>query len=113
MLITDSMCGSWMGEGEVELGGLAVTLKDGQARLKGEGSLAGSILRFNEGLRNVAGLTKMPLPQLVKATSWNQAQSLGLNGLGKLEPGFCADIVIVDEDFSVWKTLVDGEQRGE
>ena len=112
IMITDSMCGSWIGEGEVQLGGLPVIVKDGQARLKEGGALAGSVLLYNEGLRNVAELTDIPLSQLVKATSWNQAQSLGLEGVGKLEPGFCADIVILDRDFSVWKTLVDGEVRG-
>lgn len=111
MLITDSMCGSWIGDGEVQLGGLPVIIADGQARLKEGGVLAGSVLRFNEGLRHVAALGVVPLPELVKATSWNQAQSLGLEGIGKIEPGFCADIVILNEDFSVWKTLVDGQQR--
>lgn len=111
IMITDSMCGSWIGEGEVQLGGLPVIVKDGEARLKDGGALAGSVLLYNEGLGNVAKLTGMPLHQLVKATSWNQAESLGLEGVGKLEPGFCADIAILDKDFSVWKTLVDGEEK--
>jgi len=111
MLITDSMSGSWISEGEVQLGGMPVIVRGGQARLKEGGSLAGSVLRYNEGLRNIAELTRMPLSQLVKATSWNQAQSLGLMGVGKLEPGFCADMAILNKNFSVWKTLVDGEER--
>lgn len=111
IMITDSMCGSWIGEGEVQLGGLPVIVKDGQARLKEGGALAGSVLLYNEGLRNVASLTDIPLAQLVKATSWNQAESLGLEGVGKLEPGFCADIAILDKEFNVWKTLVDGVER--
>lgn len=111
MMITDSMAASWIGEGETSLGGLAVVVRDGAARLKEGGALAGSALRFNEGVRNVAKLIPLPLDQLVKATSWNQARSLGLDGLGKLEPGYFADIVLLDPDFSVWKTLVNGEVR--
>ncbi len=111
MLITDSMAASWIGEGEVMLGGLAVLVKDGKAVLKEGGALAGSALLYNEGVRNVAEITGIPLSQLVKATSWNQARSLGMEGYGKLEPGFIADIVILDPDFSVWKTLVGGEPR--
>ncbi len=111
IMITDSMCGSWIGEGEVQLGGLDVIVKDNTARLKEGGALAGSVLLYNEGVANIARLTDLPLHQIVKATSWNQAQSLGLEGMGKLEPGFCADIAILDKDFSVWKTLVDGEVR--
>ena len=112
VMITDSMCGSWIGEGEVQLGGLDVIVKNNEARLKDGGALAGSILVYNEGVANIAKFTSLPLHQIVKATSWNQAQSLGLAGVGKLEPGFCADIAILDKDFSVWKTLVDGEERG-
>ncbi|MEI7911658.1 MAG: N-acetylglucosamine-6-phosphate deacetylase [Verrucomicrobiota bacterium] len=111
MLITDSMAASWIGAGETSLGGLAVVVKDGAARLKDGGALAGSALRFNEGLRNIASLIPLPLHQLVKTTSWNQARSLGLPGVGKLEPGFQADIVILNPDFSVWKTLIDGAER--
>lgn len=111
IMITDSMAASWIGEGEVMLGGLAVIVKDGKAVLKDGGALAGSALLYNEGVRNVAEITGLPLHQIVKATSWNQAQSLGLEGFGKLEPGFFADIAILNDDFSVWQTLVGGEVR--
>ncbi|MGB0991142.1 MAG: N-acetylglucosamine-6-phosphate deacetylase [Akkermansiaceae bacterium] len=112
LMITDSVCASWIGEGECQLGGLDVVVKDNVARLKEGGALAGSTLRYNEGIANVSRLTELPLHQIIKATSWNQAQSLGLNGIGKLEAGFCADIAILDKEFNVWKTLVDGEVRG-
>jgi N-acetylglucosamine-6-phosphate deacetylase len=108
MLITDSTAASWIGEGEVDLGGLACIVKDGRAVLKEGGALAGSALLYNEGVRNVARLTGMPLDQLVKATSWNQARSLGLEGFGKLEAGYHADLVVLDEDFQVLQTFVGG-----
>ena len=111
MMITDSMAASWIGQGETSLGGLPVVVKDGAARLKDGGALAGSALLFNEGVRLIADLIPLPLHQLVKATSWNQARSLGLPDLGKLEPGYFADIVLLDADFSVWKTLVNGTER--
>lgn len=109
MMITDSMAGSWIGEGEVKLGGLDVVVKDGAARLKEGGALAGSVLRFNEGLRILATTTGLPLSRLVAATSWNQARSLGLADFGKLESGFHADLVILNDDLSVWRTLVGGK----
>ena len=109
MLITDSMAASWIGEGEVQLGGLAVTVKNGVARLKEGGALAGSALLYSEGLKIAAQISGLPLHQIVKATSWNQAQSLGLEGFGKLEAGYHADIVLLNENFSVWQTFVAGE----
>lgn len=111
MLITDSIAASWIGEGEVQLGGLDVIVKKGAARLMKNGELAGSTLRFNEALKKASAITGLPLSQLVKTTSWNQAQSLGLTGLGKIETGFAADLVLLNDDFSVWKTFVDGMIR--
>jgi N-acetylglucosamine-6-phosphate deacetylase len=111
IMITDSMAASWIDEGEVMLGGLAVLVKDGKAVLKEGGALAGSALRYNDGVRNVAEITGLPLHQIVKATSWNQAQSIGLEGFGKIEAGFFADLVILNNDFSVWKTYVGGKVK--
>lgn len=111
MLITDSTAASWLGDGETTLGGLPVTVKGHIARLKVNGALAGSTLRYNEGVRNVAEITGLPLHQIVSATSWNQARSLGLENFGKLAPGFHADIVLMENDFSVWKTFVGGVER--
>jgi N-acetylglucosamine-6-phosphate deacetylase len=111
MLITDSTAASWLGDGETTLGGLPVLVKSGVARLAGNGALAGSTLRYNEGVKNLTEITGLPLHQLVKATSWNQAQSLGLEHFGKLESGYHADIVLMDRDFSIWKTFVGGEEQ--
>lgn len=113
LLVTDSMAGAWLGDGECQLGGLDVELRGGIARLKSNGALAGSTLRFHDGLRHAFAHAGLPLHQLVKATSWNQARSLGLKDLGKLEPGFHADLVLLDDTFTVWKTYVAGEPRFE
>ena len=113
LLITDAMRAAGMPDGESSLGGLAVIVKDGAARLASNGALAGSTLQICDALRNVYEITGLPLEQLVRTTSLNQAQSLGLENLGRLEPGFCADIVVLNERFKVQKTFVDGELRYE
>ncbi len=111
MMITDSMAASWMGNGETSLGGLAVVVEDGIARLKEGGALAGSALKMNEGLQILAECTGLPLAELVKVTGWNQARSLGWSGLGKIAPGFNADLVLLNPDFSVSRTFVGGVER--
>ncbi len=111
IMITDSMAGSWINNGECQLGGLDVVIQDKVARLKEGGALAGSTLVYNEGVGHVARITGLPLTEIVKATSWNQAQSLGFENLGKIEPGFCADIAILDKDFEVVQTFVDGTAK--
>ncbi len=110
-LITDAMRAAGMPDGESSLGGLPVIVKDGAARLKSNGALAGSTLKINAALRNVAEITGYPLSELVKTTSWNQACALGLRGVGRLEPGYCADITILNGDFEVEKVFVDGVEK--
>ncbi len=110
-LITDAMRASGMPDGEYTLGGLPVISRDGAARLKEGGALAGSVLQLHTALKNVYEITGRPLAELVKSSSLTQAQALGLPGIGKLEPGFQADLVLLDASWRVRQTLVDGEVR--
>ena len=112
IMVTDSLACSWMPDGPGQLGGLPIIVKDGVARLE-SGNLAGSTLRYAKGLRNIQELTGKPLSELVKATSWNQARSLGLHDLGKIEPGYTADLVLLDAEYDILKTIIDGEVRYE
>ena len=112
MLITDSVAASGMADGEYELAGLPVVLKNGEVRLKDNPSaLAGSALAMNAALRNVYEVTGYPLKDLIRTTSWNQAQSLGLSGVGRIQPGYAADLTILSGDFEVEQVYVDGRLR--
>ena len=113
-LITDSLRCSHKADGYTfEMGGMKVQLKNGQARLVKEGNLAGSTLWINQGLKNLRDVTGLPLKDLVRTTSWNQAIELGLGRqLGKVEKGFVADLAVLDpKTFDVCAVFVDGEQR--
>ena len=110
IMITDSLACSWMPDGPGQLGGLPIIVKGGVARLE-SGNLAGSTLRYAKGLKNVQELTGAPLSELVKATSWNPAQSLGLFALGKIAPGYTADMVVLDAEYDTVMTIIDGELR--
>lgn len=111
MMITDSLACSWMPDGPGSLGGLPIIVKDSVARLAESGNLAGSTLKYGHGLKNVHAITGLPLSELVKATSWNQAQSLGLTGLGKIAPGYTADLVILDDGFNPVNVIIDGQVK--
>jgi N-acetylglucosamine-6-phosphate deacetylase len=113
-IITDSLRCSHCKDGYAfEMGGLKVLLKDGEARLVEGGNLAGSTLWMGMGLKNVHDVTGLPLKDLVRTTSWNQAIELGWGDrLGKIEKGFTADLVVLNP--RSWKpsaVFVDGEQR--
>lgn len=107
MLITDSIAASHQQDGNYEIGGLSVTVLNGEARLA-SGTIAGSTLRMNQALANVFELTGLPLADLIATTSWNQAQSLGWSELGKIEPGYFADLALLRPDFSVQGTILRG-----
>ncbi len=113
-MITDSLRCSHCPDGyEFEMGGLKVALKNGEARLVEGGNLAGSTLWLNQGLKNLAEVTQLPLKDLIRVTSWNQAIELGLGKqLGKVEKGFLADLAVLDpKTFDVCAVFVEGEQR--
>jgi N-acetylglucosamine-6-phosphate deacetylase len=110
-LITDAMRAAGMPDGDYDLGGLDVVVAEGAARLKSNGALAGSTLQLCDALKNVYDITGIELKELVMASSWNQAQALGLEKLGRIEPGYYADIVVMDFDFKPEKVFVNGELR--
>ena len=111
MLITDSMAASGLADKATSsLGGLKVFVRDGAARLA-SGVLAGSVLKMNEAFRNLAVLSELPLADLVQTTAWNQAKSLGLPQLGKIAPGYWADLAVLEEDFSVRGVFINGVQQ--
>ena len=110
MLITDAMRASAMPDGNYTLGGLPVVVKDGCARLT-TGAVAGSTLRYFEGLKRLVRLTGLPLCEAIRCTSLNQAESLNLGRRGKIEDGYVADIVLLDENLDVRRTLCGGDVK--
>ena len=108
LLITDAMEAAGLPDGDYQLGGLAVVVKDGAARLKTSNALAGSTLQLNVALKNVYEVTGLPLKELVQTTSYNQAVDLGIKDLGKIEAGFNADITVLNDDFSTSAVFIDG-----
>ena len=112
MLITDSVEASGMPDGEYTLANLPIVLKNGEVRLRDNpAALAGSALAMNDALRNVYEITGYPLKDLIRTTSWNQAQALGLSGVGRIQPGYAADLTVLSGDFEVEQVYVDGELR--
>ena len=113
LMITDSMRASHLPDGPSSLGGLDVIVKDGQARLASNGALAGSVLRMNVALKNVFEVTGLPLSEIIRCTSWNQAIELGRgDSLGNIECGFDADLTVIDPtSFDVKGVFIKGEKR--
>ncbi|MPM89129.1 hypothetical protein SDC9_136237 [bioreactor metagenome] len=62
-------------------------------------------------MRNVEEWTGLPLSELVRATAWNQAESLGIPGIGKLEAGYRANLVQLSDDRTPRAVWIDGVRK--
>ncbi|NLC96129.1 MAG: N-acetylglucosamine-6-phosphate deacetylase [Erysipelotrichaceae bacterium] len=85
---------------------------DGSAHLTGSKSLAGSTMKINEGLRNVVEIAEVPFDLALNSCTINPATLIGLgNRKGKLYEGYDADIVVLDDDYSVIQTFCNGKAQ--
>ncbi|WP_183480485.1 amidohydrolase family protein [Komagataeibacter kakiaceti] len=109
VFVTDAMRATGVGNGPSELGGQAVMVADGVARLP-DGTLAGSVLTLDVALRNAvqAGAS---LPQAAGLVSTHAANWLGLHDRGVLLPGRRADFVVMGRDLMVREVWVGGQRR--
>jgi N-acetylglucosamine-6-phosphate deacetylase len=105
-LVSDSIEGTALGPGSYRLGGRTVQVSQRDARLP-DGTLAGSLLTLDRAVRNLVGLGATPAAALHAATA-APAALLRRSCLGRLEPGAPADVVVLDEDLFVRRTLVGG-----
>lgn len=107
-LITDAMGAAGEPDGAYELGGLAVTVTDGVARLDEGGAIAGSTATQDAALRLVVA-GGLPLADAVAALTSVPARAIGLAGrYGSLRPGAAADAVLLDDALQVAGVWVDG-----
>ena len=108
VLITDAMRAKHMPDGDYELGGQPVIVRNNEARLP-NGVLAGSVLRMNHAVRNVMKFLDLPLEEVVKYASINPARNLGIDHeVGSIKVGKRANLVVVDENLEVYMTIRDG-----
>lgn len=110
VLVTDAM--SPVGapdQTEFVLSGETVTLRDGRLTTKA-GTLAGSVLDMASGLRNMVELLGQPLEEALRLASTYPARALGLaDRLGRIAPGYDADLVLLDDGYQVRATWIGGQ----
>jgi len=109
ILITDGMCACHMPPGTYALGGQEVVVDGESARLK-NGSLAGSIVKMNEAIKNVLDHTPYNVSQVIQMATENPATMLGLDYVGQLKAGYRADFTIFDDKIQVQSTWIQGEE---
>ncbi|WP_462408853.1 N-acetylglucosamine-6-phosphate deacetylase [Neobacillus sp. Marseille-QA0830] len=109
ILITDSMRAKCLKNGQYDLGGQEVTVKDGKAVLK-DGTLAGSILKLGHAVKNIMDFTGCTLGNVIEMASANPAKQLKVyDRKGSITIGKDADIVILDQNYDVAMTFCRGK----
>ncbi|TDC51628.1 N-acetylglucosamine-6-phosphate deacetylase [Jiangella ureilytica] len=108
--VTDAMDATDIGDGDYVLGGLAVRVEDGVARLVEGGSIAGSTLTMDRAFRFAVERAGFTVPEAVRASSAIPARLLGIDDrTGALAPGLDADLVVLAPDLTVEAVMARGE----
>lgn len=108
VLITDCVPPAELPDGTYLKGDRWIESKDGQIRLP-DGTLSGSSLRLNQGVKNFKQHTNCSISEAIQLASLNPAKVIGLdNKKGSLELGKDADIAIFDVNFNTLLTFVNG-----
>ena len=115
MMITDSlMCKGYPVGSVFDFGGQDVEIyPDGSAHITtGKKQLAGSTLKFNEGLKILVEKALVPFEIAINAMSCNPCKYLGIDDhKGYIKTGYDADIVVLNDDYSVEQTYCEGKAQ--
>lgn len=108
VIISDSMKAAGCPDGDYDLGGQSVYVRDGKALLA-DGTIAASTSNVYKELKNVISFG-IPEKQAVKSATINPAKAIRVDDkTGSIEEGKLADILVVDKDYNIKLVIVKGE----
>lgn len=108
ILITDGMQAMGLPDGNYIYNGIEYVSRDGTARYH-DGTLIGTSLGLNHLVHRFKKFTDCSLKVAIKTVTENPARLLGIEkNKGSIKIDKDADIVILDDDFSIWATIVGG-----
>ena len=107
ILISDSVQATGIEDGEYVFGGVPVVLKDGIVRTKESGALAGSTSNLLTCVKCAISFG-IPEKDAFEMASKTPAEMMNLNK-GKLEVGYDADFITVDDEYNICNVIIDGE----
>jgi N-acetylglucosamine-6-phosphate deacetylase len=109
MLVTDAMPAVGSAEPTFVLQGRTIRVVDGICRDE-NGTLAGTALDMAAAVRNSVSLLGLDIAEAARMASEYPAEFLGLgHELGRIAPGYRANLVLMDDAFTVQKTWIEGE----
>jgi len=111
MLVTDAMPPVGGSRSSFQLYGQKITVRDGRCA-RADGTLAGAAIDMATAVRNCVRLIGLSLPAAIALATGAPARFLGLGDrLGRLAPGYRADMIALDPDaIRVLTTWVAGKE---
>lgn len=107
VIVSDSMKAAGCPDGEYDLGGQPVFVRDGKALLE-DGTIAASTSNLHEELKNVISFG-IPVKQAIKSVSINPAKAIRVDKeVGSIEVGKMADMVVMDDQWNIKMVIVKG-----
>lgn len=110
VLICDANPCKGLADGIYTFSGKEVEIKDGKARVKETGRIAGSTIKLNEACYNMMKWCGCSIDDAVLMASVNPAKLYNLNK-GKLEVGYDGDVIVVDDKFNVLAVVNQGDVK--
>ena len=116
VFVTDAMAAAGMPEGSYQLGGLAVDVRDGAARLAGTDTIAGGCSMLADQVALMAGRGALSLEHIVQATVAGPVRAASLLREGREARGITItykigakpNFVVLDADFHVREVIREG-----
>jgi N-acetylglucosamine-6-phosphate deacetylase len=107
--VTDAMPSVGAAEKSFTLQGRMISVADG-VLVDENGTLAGADIDMATTVRNAIELLGLELPEAVRMASQYPAEFLGLGGeVGRIAPGYRANLVLADDTMDIIATWIDGE----
>jgi N-acetylglucosamine-6-phosphate deacetylase len=107
VLISDSVSPAGLGDGEFEIWGEKISVKNGKTENE-RGSIAGSVITMLDAVRMMLKLGFSPV-EVSQMASLNPARVLGIEkDYGSIEVGKRADLTAIDQNGNVVLTIVGG-----
>ena len=110
IMISDSGSMSGMPSGTYVIDGRNRTISPEGLVVLDNGTISGSSKNMMYGVRNLEKIMHKPITKIIRMTSENPAALFGLSQKGSIEEGKDADLVVIDENYHVLCTYVEGQK---